>query len=144
MFKCAAEADLDCIKGQQISNRGNGYFFDINWMIKRFELGVAISKFDGFWIEDNFSTHSDRTGGLTQDHGTNPFPTSSAIGPDFTNNDETAVALRFRYNWSDVIQASRLNLNTLMDLVRTRATSAARLKVRNVITILALATVYLG
>lgn len=104
LFKCAAEADLDCIKGQQISNRGNGYFFDINWMIMRFELGAAISKFDGFWIEDNFSTHSDRTGVLTQDHGTNPFPTSSAIGPDFTNNDETAVALRFRYNWSDLIQ----------------------------------------
>ncbi|MGP4878336.1 hypothetical protein ACTXQV_40880, partial [Klebsiella pneumoniae] len=68
------------------------------------EGGIAVSKFDGFWIEDNFAVHSDRNSVLTQDHGTNPFPTSATIGPDFSNNDETAVALRLKYNWKDYVK----------------------------------------
>ncbi len=68
------------------------------------EGGIAVSKFDGFWIEDNFAVHSARNSVLTQDHGTNPFPTSATIGPDFSNNDETAVALRLKYNWKDYVK----------------------------------------
>lgn len=104
LFKCGAEADLDCVKGQPLNNRGNGYFIDVNWVRNSMEVGAAISKFDGFWIEDNFSTRSDRNNILTQDHGTNPFPTSSVIGPDFTNNDETAIALRIKYDWKDHVK----------------------------------------
>ncbi len=104
LFKCGAEFDLDCVKGQDINNRGRGYFLDLNWSKHNVEAGFAVSKFDGFWIEDNFSTYSDRENVLTQDHGTNPFPTSSSIGPDFTNNDETAIALRLKYDWKDKIK----------------------------------------
>jgi hypothetical protein len=77
---------------------------DLNWSKQNVEAGFAISKFDGFWLEDSFSTSSDRANVLTQDHGTNPFPTSSSIGPDFTNNDETAIALRLKYDWKDWIK----------------------------------------
>jgi hypothetical protein len=104
LFKCGAEFDLDCIKGQEIVNRGRGYFLDLNWANHNIETGLAVSKFDGFWVEDNFSTYSDRVNVLTQDHGTNPFPTASSIGPDFSNNDETAIALRLKYDWKDKIK----------------------------------------
>lgn len=104
LFKCGVEADLDCVKGQPLNNRGNGYFLDINWVRNHLEAGIAISKFDGFWIEDNFSTRSDWDNVLTQDHGTNLFSTSSVIGPDFTNNDETAIAFRVKYNWDDQVK----------------------------------------
>ncbi|RSQ71487.1 OprD family outer membrane porin [Acinetobacter baumannii] len=104
LFKCGAETELDCVKGQDINNRGNGYFVDVNVAKNNLEGGIAVSKFDGFWIEDNFAVHSDRNSVLTQDHGTNPFPTSATIGPDFTNNDETAVALRLKYNWKDYVK----------------------------------------
>ncbi len=30
LFKCGAETELDCVKGQDIDNRGNGYFVDVN------------------------------------------------------------------------------------------------------------------
>lgn len=104
LFKCGAEFDLDCVKGQDIDNRGRGYFLELNWLRHNLEAGFAVSKFDGFWIEDNFSTYSDRINILTQDHGTHPFPTASAIGPDFSNNDETAIALRLKYDWKDKIK----------------------------------------
>lgn len=104
LFKCGAEFDLDCIKGLDIDNRGRGYFLDLNRANHNIETGLAVSKFDGFWIEDNFSTYSDRVNVLTQDHGTNPFPTASSIGPDFSNNDETAIALRLKYDWKDKIK----------------------------------------
>ncbi|PIL73061.1 porin, partial [Acinetobacter baumannii] len=76
LFKCGAETELDCVKGQDINNRGNGYFVDVNVAKNNIEGGIAVSKFDGFWIEDNFAVHSARNSVLTQDHGTNPFPTS--------------------------------------------------------------------
>ncbi|WP_111893361.1 OprD family outer membrane porin [Acinetobacter sp. MB5] len=104
LFKCGAEADLDCIKGQSIENRGQGYFVEATWKKNNWELGAALTKIYGFWIEDNYSTRSARDQILIQDNGTNPFPTSTVIGPDFTNRDELAWMARIRYNWKDYIQ----------------------------------------
>ncbi len=54
------KTELDCVKGQDINNRGNGYFIDVNVAKNNIEGGIAVSKFDGFWIEDNFAVHSAR------------------------------------------------------------------------------------
>lgn len=132
LFKCSAESELDCVKGQDINNRGNGYFVDVNMAKNNLEGGIAVSKFDGFWIEDNFAVHSDRNSVLTQDHGTNPFPTSATIGPDFTNNDETAVALRLKYNWKDYVKGLKPRRSIFMALARTKVTSAVILRVKSV------------
>ncbi len=48
LFKCGAETELDCVKGQDINNRGNGYFVDVNVAKNNIEGGIAVSKFDGF------------------------------------------------------------------------------------------------
>lgn len=103
LFKCGAESDLDCVKGEEIDNNGRGYFFESTWKYKNLELGAAISKFDGMWIEDNYSTESLSGKSLIQDNGTSPFPTSTIIGPDFTNNDELAWMARIKYDWLNII-----------------------------------------
>ncbi len=41
---------------------------------------ARVAKFDDFWIEDNFAVDASKAGSLTQDHGTNPFPTSAGLG----------------------------------------------------------------
>lgn len=103
LFKCGAEFDLDCVKGDEIDNDGRGFFFESTWKHKNLELGAAISKFDGMWIEDNYSTQSLNGKSLIQDNGTSPFPTSTIIGPDFTNNDELAWMVQLKYDWQDII-----------------------------------------
>ena len=51
LFKCGAETELDCVKGQDINNRGNGYFIDVNVAKNNIEGGIAVSKFDGFGLK---------------------------------------------------------------------------------------------
>ena len=53
----------------------------------------AIAKIDEIWLEDNFSG----------DHGRNPFPTRSTVGPDLTNTNETAYRLKLDYDWKDIL-----------------------------------------
>ncbi|WP_266126208.1 OprD family outer membrane porin [Acinetobacter bereziniae] len=103
LFKCGAEYDVDCVKGVETDNNGRGYFFQSTWKYKDIELGAAISKFDGMWIEDNYSTQALNKKTLIQDNGTSPFPTSTPIGPDFTNNDELAWMMRIKYDWKNLI-----------------------------------------
>jgi hypothetical protein len=107
LFVCGAEREMDCTGTGRISNRGSGVYVDAEWRIKNFAIGAAVAKFDGFWIEDNFAVDARRTGVLTQDPGTNPFPTSSTVGADFTNNDETAVAVRLVYDWNEIVPGLR-------------------------------------
>ena len=38
-------------KGQDINNRGNGYFVDVNVAKNNIEGGIAVSKFDGFGLK---------------------------------------------------------------------------------------------
>lgn len=103
LFKCGAEYDLDCVKGQTTDNDGGGYFLEGTWKYKNFEFGSAISKFDGMWIEDNYSTRALNNSSLIQDNGTSPFPTSTIIGPDFTSNDELAWMMRIKYDWKNFV-----------------------------------------
>jgi hypothetical protein len=102
LFVCGAEKEMDCAGTGRITNNGNGVFVDADWKVGDLTLGATLSQFGGLWIEDNFAVNAQKTGALTQDPGTNPFPTSSTIGPDFTNNDETAAAVRMAYDWRQV------------------------------------------
>lgn len=77
-------------------NDGRGYYLDADWSVGNFALGAAIAKFDGAWIEDNFSG----------DHGTNPFPTGGVLA-DMTNNDETVWMVRAGYDWKDYVKGLR-------------------------------------
>lgn len=104
LFTCGAETDLDCMKGQNIENRGQGYFVEATWKKNNWELGAALTKIHGFWIEDNYSTRSVRDQILIQDNGTNPFPTSTLIGPDFTNKNELAWMTRVKYDWQNHVK----------------------------------------
>lgn len=74
-------------------NNGLGAYIEAQWAVNNLELTAAVSKFDDLWIEDNFSG----------DHGTNPFPTRSRIGPDVANTNETAVMLALKYDWKDYV-----------------------------------------
>ena len=103
LFVCGAEKELDCKGTAQTSNNATGVYLDIDWKVSNWTLGAAVSKFDGLWIEDNFAANAVQTGKLNQDHGTNPFPTSSALGPDFANNGETAWSVRAAYNWKNFV-----------------------------------------
>ena len=107
LFVCGAERELDCTGTGRIDNDGLGAYVDVDWKIGNLTLGAAVAKFDGFWIEDNFAVDAERAGSLTQDHGTNPFPTSAALGPDLTNNGETVYALRAAYDWKDYVAGLR-------------------------------------
>jgi len=103
LFVCGAEKELDCTGTARSSNNATGIYLDVDWKVNDWTLGAAISKFDGLWIEDNFAANAVQTGKLNQDHGTNPFPTSSALGPDLTNNGETAWSFRAGYNWRSLV-----------------------------------------
>lgn len=103
LFVCSAEKEMDCTGTGAIQNDGMGIYLDAEWKISNFTVGAAIAKFDGFWIEDNFAVNATKDGSLTQDHGTNPFPTSAALGPDMANNDETVGSIRVVYDWKDYV-----------------------------------------
>lgn len=123
LFVCGAEKEVDCTGTGRISNSATGIYLDADWKLSNWTLGAAVSKFDGLWIEDNFAANAAKTGSLNQDHGTNPFPTSSAMGPDFANNDETAWSARLAYNW----KAHVPGLSTAVKYVRgTGAKSSNR------------------
>jgi len=102
LFVCGAEKELDCSGTGRIHNDGLGVYLDADWKLGNFTLGGAVAKFSGLWIEDNFAIDANRSGALTQDPGTNPFPTSSTVGPDFANNDERVGALRLVYDWKNL------------------------------------------
>lgn len=74
-------------------NDGKGMYIDADWAIGNVSLGAAVARFDGAWIEDNF----------TGDHGTNPFPTGGVLA-DMTNNDETVWMVRAGYEWKDYVK----------------------------------------
>lgn len=103
LFVCSAEKELDCTGTGRIHNKGMGAYLDAEWKVRNFTVGGAVAKFDGFWIEDNFAVNATKDGSLTQDHGTNPFPTSAGLGPDFSNNDETVFSVRLSYDWKDYV-----------------------------------------
>lgn len=103
LFVCSAEKEMDCTGTGRIQNDGLGVYIDAEWKVSNFTLGAAVAKFDGFWVEDNFAVSANKDGSLTQDHGTNPFPTSAALGPDLTNNGETVGSVRLAYDWKDYV-----------------------------------------
>lgn len=103
LFVCGAESKMDCTGTGRISSNGTGAFVDADLRVSSFTFGAAIAKFDGIWIEDNFAANALKTGSLTQDHGTNPFPTTAGIGPDMTNNGETVISGRLAYDWKQYI-----------------------------------------
>lgn len=114
LFVCGAESEVDCAstaaseKGKPIHNDGKGIYLDADWKTGNFTLGGAVAKFDGVWIEDNFSADSaspnaNGSAAYITDHGTNPFPTSAAMGPDLTNNQETVWSVRVRYDWAVLV-----------------------------------------
>ena len=70
-------------------NDGFGGYLDVTWKKDNLKLSAAITKTDEIWLEDNFSG----------DHGRNPFPTRSRVGPDLTNTNETAYRLQLAYDW---------------------------------------------
>ena len=74
-------------------NNGLGAYIEAQWAVNNVELTAAVAKFDDLWIEDNFSG----------DHGSNPFPTRSRVGPDITNTNETAAKLALMYDWKDLV-----------------------------------------
>jgi len=74
-------------------NDGLGAYIEAAWKTGNVELSAALSKFDDIWIEDNF----------TGDHGTNPFPTRSRIGPDLTNANETVAKVALKYDWKQIV-----------------------------------------
>ncbi len=101
LFVTAAESgDLDdedrdgAVKGETRSdNDGMGVYAEAIWKRNNLQLSAAISKFDDIWIEDNFAG----------DHGRNPFPTRSRVGPDLTNANETVAKVSVIYNWQDLV-----------------------------------------
>ena len=74
-------------------NDGLGAFIDLAWSKENAEYSIAYTQIDGAWLEDNFAG----------DHGTNPFPTSSTLGADLTNEDQRVVRLKLKYNWKDYV-----------------------------------------
>jgi hypothetical protein len=74
-------------------NEGQGIYLAANWKLGNVELGAAVAKFDGAWIEDNFAG----------DHGTNPFPTGGVLA-DFSNDNEQVWMLSAGYDWQDHIK----------------------------------------
>ncbi|BAL27390.1 OprD family outer membrane porin [Azoarcus sp. KH32C] len=103
LFVCGAEREMDCTGHSRIGNDGFGAYLDADWKISNLTIGAAVAKFNGFWIEDNFAVDANRKGALTQDPGTNPFPTSSTVGPDFTNKGERVGSIRLAYDWKDYV-----------------------------------------
>lgn len=123
LFVCGAEKELDCTGTARSSNNATGIYLDVDWKVNDWTLGAAISKFDGLWIEDNFAANAVQAGKLNQDHGTNPFPTSSALGPDLANNGETAWSVRAGYNWRNLVPG----LSTAFKYVKGTGTKSSNL-----------------
>jgi hypothetical protein len=69
-------------------NDGLAYYLDADWKKDIWSVGFAFTKVSDAWIEDNFNG----------DHGTNPFPTRSLIGADFTNKNEKTWQARLGIN----------------------------------------------
>ncbi len=109
LFVCGAEKEMDCTGTGRLSHNARGVYLDADWKIGNATVGAAVSSFDGLWIEDNFAADAVRAGALNQDHGTNPFPTSSVMGPDFANNGETAWSLRLAYDWNHLVPGFKVN-----------------------------------
>jgi hypothetical protein len=86
--------------GARSDNDGKGIYLDLDWRVGNVMLGAAVAKFDGAWIEDNF----------TGDHGTNPFPTGGVLA-DMTNNDETLWMVRAGYDWKDYVKGLRTTVS---------------------------------
>ncbi|MFC5300631.1 OprD family outer membrane porin [Azospira restricta] len=103
LFVCSAEKELDCTGTSRLDNDGKGVYLDAEWKVSNFTVGAAVAKFDGFWIEDNFAVDATKTGSLTQDHGTNPFPTAAGLGPDLSNRDEIVGSVRLAYDWKNFV-----------------------------------------
>lgn len=103
LFVCSAEKELDCNGTAPLTNDGLGVYIDGEWKVSNFTFGAAVAKFDGFWIEDNFAVDATKSGSLTQDHGTNPFPTSASLGPDLSNRDELVGSVRLGYDFKEYI-----------------------------------------
>lgn len=82
--------------GARSDNDGLGAYVDLEWRTGNLMLGAGVAKFDGAWIEDNF----------TGDHGRNPFPTGGVLA-DMTNRDETVWVVRAGYDWKDHVKGLR-------------------------------------
>lgn len=72
---------------------GTGIYAQADWKAGNLSLGGALSKFNGTWIEDNF----------TGDHGTNVFPTGGVLA-DFSNRDELVWMLSSGFDWKDYVK----------------------------------------
>ena len=81
-------------------NDGLGGYVDVAWQKDNIQLAAAFTIIDEIWLEDNF----------TGDHGTNPFPTRSRVGPDLTNTNEKVVRLQFGYDWKDIAPGLKTTL----------------------------------
>lgn len=103
LFVCSAEKELDCTGTSRLTNDGLGVYIDGEWKVSNFTFGAAVAKFDGLWIEDNFAVDATKTGSLTQDHGSNPFPTSAGLGPDMSNRDELVGSVRLAYDFKEYL-----------------------------------------
>lgn len=103
LFVCSAEKELDCTGTGRLNNKGLGMYVDGEWKLSNWTLGAALAKFDDFWIEDNFAVDASKTGSLTQDHGSNPFPTSAGLGPDMSNRGEWVSSVRLGYDFKDMV-----------------------------------------
>ncbi|MCU7941852.1 MAG: OprD family porin [Candidatus Thiodiazotropha sp. (ex Cardiolucina cf. quadrata)] len=75
-------------------NDGLGAYIQAAWKKGNATVTGAFTIIDEIWLEDNFSG----------DHGRNPFPTRSRIGPDLTSTNEKVVMLKLAYNWKDYIK----------------------------------------
>lgn len=100
----SAELDDEDVPGARSGvtrsdNDGRGYYLDAEWTRGNLALGAALAKFDGAWIEDNF----------TGDHGMNPFPTGGVLA-DMTNNDETVWMVRASYDWKDYVKGLKTTI----------------------------------
>lgn len=112
LFVCGAESELDCgslAQGTRMSHSGRGIYLDADWKVSEFTVGAAVSKFNGMWIEDSFSGNSatpnvNGSGAYITDPGTNPFPTSAAMGPDLSSNKEVVWSVRLAYDWRNFAQ----------------------------------------
>lgn len=102
LFTCKAEKELD--GSSACKNNGKGTFLDLEWKTGNWALGGAVAKFNGLWIEDNFSVNNvSRSGALIADPGSNFFPTGSTSGNDMTNNGELARMVRATYDWKEYV-----------------------------------------
>lgn len=104
LFVSQAESDLDRngeAAGEPITVDGSAAFVDLEWKVNALTFGVAYTEVDEFWIEDNFNA----------DHGTNPFPTRAAIGPDLTNTNENIWALRLGFDLNHYVRGLRTTVS---------------------------------